>query len=48
MEFSITASSFAWFLLWYLLFVKLFPSVPMTEIKESLPPPGERALGGAR
>ncbi len=47
-EFSITAGSFAWFLLWYLLFVKLFPSVPMTEIKESLPPPGERALGGAR
>ena len=47
-EVSITAGSFAWFLLWYLLFVKLFPSVPMTEIKESLPPPGERALGGAR
>ncbi|HXV81320.1 MAG TPA: NrfD/PsrC family molybdoenzyme membrane anchor subunit [Candidatus Binatia bacterium] len=33
-EISITAGSFAWFLLWFLLFVKLLPIVSINEIKE--------------
>jgi Ni/Fe-hydrogenase subunit HybB-like protein len=33
-EFSITAGSFAWFLLWFLLFAKLLPVVSITEVKE--------------
>jgi molybdopterin-containing oxidoreductase family membrane subunit len=33
-EVSITAGSFAWFGLWFLLFVKLFPVVSLTEVKE--------------
>ena len=41
-EFSITAGSFAWFFLWFLLFVKLLPIVSMNEIKELLSPRGER------
>ncbi|MFQ5776754.1 MAG: NrfD/PsrC family molybdoenzyme membrane anchor subunit [Terriglobia bacterium] len=35
-EVAITLGSFAWFLMWFLLFVKNFPAVPMSEIKESL------------
>ena len=38
-ELGITAGSFAWFLTWFLLFVKFFPAVSITEMKESLPPP---------
>jgi len=34
-EISITAGSFAWFLLWFVLFVKLLPIISITEIKES-------------
>lgn len=33
-EISITAGSFAWFCLWFLLFVKLLPVVSINEIKE--------------
>jgi molybdopterin-containing oxidoreductase family membrane subunit len=33
-EISITAGSFAWFSLWFLLFVKLLPVVSINEIKE--------------
>jgi len=33
-EVSITAGSFAWFLLWFLLFVKLLPIISINEIKE--------------
>ncbi|HZA55005.1 MAG TPA: NrfD/PsrC family molybdoenzyme membrane anchor subunit [Candidatus Udaeobacter sp.] len=33
-EVSITAGSFAWFFLWFLLFVKLLPIVSINEIKE--------------
>jgi molybdopterin-containing oxidoreductase family membrane subunit len=33
-EVSITAGSFAWFLLWFLLFAKLLPVVSLTEVKE--------------
>jgi molybdopterin-containing oxidoreductase family membrane subunit len=33
-EYSITAGSFAWFALWFLLFVKLFPALPVSELRE--------------
>lgn len=33
-EISITAGSFAWFFLWFLLFAKLLPVVSITEVKE--------------
>ena len=33
-EISITAGSFAWFLMWFLLFVKLLPIISINEIKE--------------
>lgn len=33
-EISITAGSFAWFLFWFLLFVKLLPIISMNEVKE--------------
>ncbi|MFQ5723060.1 MAG: NrfD/PsrC family molybdoenzyme membrane anchor subunit [Terriglobia bacterium] len=36
-EIAITAGSFAWFFFWFLLFVKNFPPVPMSELKEALP-----------
>ncbi len=36
-EISITLGSFAWFFFWFLLFVKNFPPVPMSELKELLP-----------
>jgi len=31
--------SFAWFFLWFLLFVKIMPSVAIAEVKETLRPP---------
>ena len=38
-EIGILCGSFAWFSMWFLLFVKLLPAVAMAEIKESLRPP---------
>jgi Ni/Fe-hydrogenase subunit HybB-like protein len=38
-DISITAGSFAWFFLWFLLFAKLLPVVSIVEVKEELPPP---------
>jgi len=38
-ELSILAGSFAWFFLWFLLFVKHLPAISITEVKEALPPP---------
>ncbi|RMF84863.1 MAG: hydrogenase [Nitrospinota bacterium] len=38
-ELSITAGSFAWFFLWFLLFAKLLPVVSLTEVKEQVKPP---------
>lgn len=35
-EYGITAGSFAWFLLWFFLFVKHFPVLPMAEVREAL------------
>ncbi len=38
-ELAITAGSFAWFGMFFLLFIKFLPWVSMTEVKEVLPPP---------
>jgi Ni/Fe-hydrogenase subunit HybB-like protein len=38
-ELSITIAAFGWFGMWMTLFIKFFPSVAITEIKEILPPP---------
>jgi molybdopterin-containing oxidoreductase family membrane subunit len=36
-EITITATSFAWFLMWFTLFAKFLPIVSMTELKEGIP-----------
>ncbi len=33
------AGSFGWFFMWFLLFVKNFPTVSISEVKEVLPAP---------
>ena len=38
-EIGILVGSFAWFFMWFLMFVKLMPSVAIAEIKEGLRPP---------
>jgi molybdopterin-containing oxidoreductase family membrane subunit len=38
-EIGILIFSFAWFFLWFLLFVKIMPSVAIAEVKETLRPP---------
>ena len=38
-EFGITIGSFCWFFFLFLIFVKVFPSISVTEIKEILPVP---------
>jgi molybdopterin-containing oxidoreductase family membrane subunit len=38
-ELGITLGSFGWFFTWFLLFIKFFPSMSLTEIKETLEPP---------
>ncbi|MGB0639289.1 MAG: NrfD/PsrC family molybdoenzyme membrane anchor subunit, partial [Myxococcota bacterium] len=38
-EIGVLIFSFSWFFLWFLLFVKVMPSVAIAEIKELLPPP---------
>jgi len=41
-ELGIVLGSFCWFSMWFLLFIKFFPSVAIAEVKEALPPPGTR------
>ncbi len=41
-EMSIVAASFAWFFMWFLLFVRVLPAVSVAEIKEVLPRPLRR------
>jgi molybdopterin-containing oxidoreductase family membrane subunit len=41
-EMSILAGSFAWFLMWFLLFLRILPAVSVAELKEVLPPPLRR------
>ncbi|MBI4596227.1 MAG: polysulfide reductase NrfD, partial [Candidatus Tectomicrobia bacterium] len=38
-EISITAGSFCWFCFLFLIFIKIMPSVSMTEVKEQMVPP---------
>ena len=38
-EFGITFGSFCWFFMWFFLFIKFFPSMAITEIKEIAAPP---------
>ena len=40
---AITAGSNAWFLMWFLLFIKFLPSMAIAELKELLPPKLKRA-----
>lgn len=44
-EAGLTVGSFGWFGMWMLLFIKFYPSMAITEIKEILPPP-RRHQGG--
>jgi molybdopterin-containing oxidoreductase family membrane subunit len=43
-EYGITAGSFAWFLMYFLIGVKLLPSVSVNEVKEMPPEPLVRRL----
>jgi molybdopterin-containing oxidoreductase family membrane subunit len=45
-DWGIMAGSFGWFFMWFLLFVKNFPSVSIAEVKEVLAPPRRAAAGG--
>lgn len=38
-EIGIMVGSFAWFFMWFLLFVKLMPAIAIAEIKEMIKPP---------
>ena len=38
-DWGIMAGSFGWFFMWFLMFVKNFPAVSISEVKEVLPPP---------
>ena len=47
-EIGIVAGSFGWFLLLFLGFVKLMPSISVTEVKESMPPVREESVPPVR
>ncbi|MGH9779784.1 MAG: NrfD/PsrC family molybdoenzyme membrane anchor subunit [Candidatus Acidiferrales bacterium] len=42
-EAGILGGSFCWFLSWFFIFAKIFPTVSMMEIKEAMPPPLKKA-----
>ena len=44
-EMSILAGSFAWFFMWFLLFLRILPGVSVAELKEVLPAPIRRLSG---
>ncbi|HSJ31891.1 MAG TPA: hypothetical protein VK933_10695, partial [Longimicrobiales bacterium] len=48
-EMAIVAGSFAWFAMWFLLFLRVLPAVSIAELKEVLPAPLRRhgRTGGA-
>ncbi|HUP20890.1 MAG TPA: NrfD/PsrC family molybdoenzyme membrane anchor subunit [Gemmatimonadota bacterium] len=37
-EWGITVGSFSWFFMWFLIFIKVMPSMAIAELKELLPP----------
>jgi molybdopterin-containing oxidoreductase family membrane subunit len=39
-EFGLTAGSFGWFFMLFLIFIKVFPALSIAEVKEILPVPG--------
>lgn len=41
-DWGITLGSFGWFFIWFLLFVRLFPTLAMSEIKAVMDPPGKK------
>ena len=41
-EGAITAGAFAWFFMYFLLFLKLLPAFSIAELKETLAPPMRR------
>jgi molybdopterin-containing oxidoreductase family membrane subunit len=43
-DWGIMAGSFGWFFMWFLLFVKNFPAISISEVKEVLPPPKSGAV----
>jgi len=43
---TIIIGSFAWFLLLFLGFIKVMPSLSVVEVKETLPPPMKEAAHG--
>jgi Ni/Fe-hydrogenase subunit HybB-like protein len=45
-EMAIVAGSFAWFAMWFLLFLRVLPAVSIAELKEVLPAPLRRQAGG--
>jgi len=45
-ELGILLGSFCWFSMWFMLFIKFFPSIAISEVKESLPPPRRAVPGG--
>jgi Ni/Fe-hydrogenase subunit HybB-like protein len=47
-DWGIMAGSFGWFFMWFLLFVKNFPAVSISEVKEVLPPPRRTTARGPR
>jgi molybdopterin-containing oxidoreductase family membrane subunit len=47
-EIGVLIFSFSWFFLWFLLFVKVMPSVAIAEVKELLPPPLKYKEGAAK
>jgi molybdopterin-containing oxidoreductase family membrane subunit len=42
-EAAVTAGAFAWFFMFFLVFVKVLPAFPIAELKEALPAPKRRA-----
>jgi molybdopterin-containing oxidoreductase family membrane subunit len=45
-EIAIVAGSFAWFAMWFLLFLRILPAVSIAELKEVLPAPLRRTRPG--
>ncbi len=41
-EIAVTVGSFAWFFMFFLVFVKVLPAIPIAELKETLPAPKRR------
>src|SRR2546430_14464836 len=47
-DWGIMAGSFGWFFMWFLLFVKNFPAVAISEVQEVLPAPKRGKAVAAR